>query len=275
MSSISERDEWILSRTASELEILRDEDDLIHLDEAIAFCNYLNGEITAMAAAQNITVMLRPEMEQCEYKPDDTERIMFFIISYLWQFDDDDDYDKILDLLVALQNLPSVPGIPWWRLPLFREVWDEFYHLNWSLCKEISFFKKVGTLEAKMYLRGLYPVDSNWAYRAINVICLQDAELEFVLHEIHPWLDLAGPTLVKNMEPAQVKCFDRAVKGRREKTYSIEATLYEHWEHWKKEFLQVSCDEEFFPRESRQMAWKCYEIMKGLVVAQPDPPTDT
>ncbi|KAF0643240.1 hypothetical protein FPSE5266_09580 [Fusarium pseudograminearum] len=273
MSSISERDEWILSQTASELEHLRDKDDLIHLDEAIAFCNYLNGETTAMAAAQNITVMLRPAMEQCEYKPDGPGRILSFIISYLWRFDED--CDKILDLLVAIQNLPSVPGIRWSRLPPFRALWDYSYTFNRRDNLDFPFFKKVGTLEAKMYLSGLNPVDDNWAYRAINVMCLETQELELVIHEIHPWLDVAGPTLVKNMEPAQLKCFERAVRGRREKTYDIEATMYEHWEHWKKRFFQISCDEEFLSPESRMMAGKCHEIMKGLVVAQPDPPTET
>ncbi|CAF3447693.1 unnamed protein product [Fusarium graminearum] len=271
--SISERDEWILSQTATELEELRDEDDLIHLDEAITFCNYLDGEITATAAAQNITVMLRPAMQHCEYKPHGAQRIMSFIIYYLWRFYDD--WEKILDLLVALQNLPSVPGVPWSRLPRFRELWDQFYFENRRISHAISLFKKVGTLEANMYLRGLYPVDDDWAYRAINLVGLEGSDLELVIHEIHPWLDLAGPTLVKNMEPAQVKCFDRAVRGRREKTYSIEATMYEHWEHWKKRFLQISCDEGFLSPESRLVAGKCYEIMKGLVVAQPDPPTDT
>jgi hypothetical protein len=51
--------------------------------------------------------------------------------------------------------------------------------------------------------------------------------------------------------------------------------MYEHWEHWKKRFLQVSHDEEYLSAGSREMSKKCYEIMKGLVVSPPKPPTDS
>jgi hypothetical protein len=273
MSSTYTRDEWIIDIIAPELEQLEDSSTHLHLDEAIAFSNYLNGELTAESAAQAMTVMLRPAgLEPSEYKTGAVFRIMGHIATALMLFDDDS--DRILDLLVAIQNLPPLPDILWWKLPGFDRLWQHCYISYRDMYNDAPFFKKAGTLEANMYLKDLYPVDDDWAYRAISLICLEGEDLELIIYEIHAWLDVAGSRLAENLQPTQVKSFERAVRGRREKTYYIEATMYEHWAHWKKRFLQVSYDEDFLSPEFRLMARKCHEIMKGLVVEQPDPPSE-
>jgi len=129
-----------------------------------------------------------------------------------------------------------------------------------------------------MYLLDLYPINERWVHRVLNLICLEKAvflrrfDLEEVIYEIHAWLDVAGKKIAEKLQSGQVKSFERCVRGRGDKTYEIQVTMYEHWEHWKKRFLQVSYDEGYLSAGSREMSRKCYEIMKGLVVGPPDPP---
>ncbi|GKU06036.1 atg16-protein [Fusarium langsethiae] len=273
VSSMSTRDEWIISQAAPTLEELEDTSSKCHLDDALTLCNYLNGGINAESAARLITAMVRRKVLD---KPQDVPMALFQIMRLLAEtlIQFDQDREMILDLLVAIQNLPSDGRVLWWRLPAFAELWQGCYVSHGDKDYKAPFFKKAGTLEAHMYMRGLHPVDDHWAYLAINLICLEGEGLELVIYEIHAWLDVAGSKLAENLQPAQVKGFERAVRGRREKIYDIQATMYEHWEHWKKRFLQVSYDEDFLSPEFRLMAGKCHEIMKSLVVNQPDPPSE-
>jgi hypothetical protein len=259
--AMSTRDEWIISRAASTLGELNGLTDKCHLDEAIVLCNYLNGEMNSESAARAITALISPKFKSLALV-----RLMRLLADTLLHYEQD--CDMILDLLVAIQNLPPTPVIHWWKLPSFARYWQRSYERLID-GRTITIYKKLGTLEAKMYLRGIYSVDDEWAYRAINLICLEQPDLEVVIYEIYAWLDIAGPKLAENLQSAQIKSYTRAMRGRRDKTYMIEVTMYEHWEHWKKRFLQVSHDEELLSPEARQMAGKCHEIMKSHVISQP------
>ncbi|KAH7185995.1 uncharacterized protein B0J16DRAFT_145623 [Fusarium flagelliforme] len=256
---MSKRDEWIMSKTAPTIDGLKS-DLRCHLDEAIVLITYLNGEITPETSAQEIT---KPSTNESS-----TRRLMNLFVNALNNLDEDT--DMILGLLVAIQNLPSTNQHYWWVLPGFGRIWQLRYR-TYSINnpKNLSFFTRMGTLEAKMYLLDLHPIDDWWVHRVLNLICLQRPDLEEVIYEIHAWLDVAGTKIAERIQPGQIKSFERCVRGRRDKTYEIQVTLYEHWEHWKKRFLQVSYDEEYLSAESREMSRKCYEIMKGLVVSPP------
>ncbi|KAJ4009619.1 hypothetical protein NW752_009207 [Fusarium irregulare] len=261
---MSPRDEWIMSRVAP---TTRDLGPILscHLDEAIVLSAYLNGEITPEAAAQEIT---KPSVVHSR-----CYQLMNLFVYALRKLDQDT--DMILGLLLAIQNLPSTESLYWWKLPGFGKLWQVHYNVSSNRnSKDPAFFKTTGILEAKMYLLDLYPVDESWVHRVLNLICLEKPNLEEVIYEIHAWLDIAGTKISERMQPAQIKSFERCVRGRRDKTYEIQVTLYEHWEHWKKRFLQVSYDEEYLSAGSREMSRNCYEIMKGLVVSPPNPPED-
>lgn len=271
--TLSARDEWIISRAAPTLEDLKHTSQKCHLDEAITLCNYLNGEVDAEYAARAFTTIVELQNNRI---PDPTvrpilqglRRIMRLLTETLMYFDQD--CELIMDLLVAIQSVPPTPKLHWWRLPSFSKLWQDCYIIfrNRDPCS-IDFYKKAGSLEAKMYLYDLYPVDSDWAYRAINLICLEQPDLECTIHEILPWLDIAGSKLAENLQPCQNKAFERAMRGRRDKTYMIEVTMYEHWEHWKKRFVQIRHDDEFLSSEARAISGKCYEIMRKYTIEPP------
>ncbi|KAL6918224.1 hypothetical protein FSHL1_009652 [Fusarium sambucinum] len=285
MRPILTRDEWITRRAAPYLEDLDNQHKTCHLDDAITLCHYLNGEMNAKSAARLITTMVREEAIRREVtmEPFDTifgtpiaiRRIMLLLADSLWRFVQE--REMILDLIIAIQDLPPDGTIHWHELPRFNRIWLTCYNEQLSMTdgKDVAFFKKAGNLEATMYLRGI-PVseDDEYPYGVINLVSLEWKTFEFEIHMVHEWLKVAGLKLAKNLQPAHVKALTRAVRGRRGKTYMIQITMYEHWEHWKKRFLQVSHDENFLSTESRQVAKHCHEIMKGLVVKQPDPPTE-
>ncbi|CEI60363.1 hypothetical protein FVEN_g6514 [Fusarium venenatum] len=275
MPSISTRDEWIFSQASSSLEDLDNIFVSCHLDDAITLCHYLNGEMNAKSAARLITTIARREViDDPDARTMTVFRIMRLLAASLIHFDQE--HEMILGLLLAIQDLPCDGRIHWWKLPTFTSRWSNCYseHRDMGNQKNVAFFKNAGYLEATMYLRGISGIEEEWAYGVINLVCLEMEEFEFEIHQVCEWLKVAGSKLVETLQPAKLKVFDRAVRGRSNKTYMIEVTMYEHWEHWKKRFLQVSHDEDFLSTESRQVAKECHEIMKGLVVEQPDPPTE-
>ncbi|RFN49474.1 hypothetical protein FIE12Z_6263 [Fusarium flagelliforme] len=226
---MTERDEWIMSQTAPTLDGLKSNKQC-HLDEAIVFIAYLKGEINPETAAQEIT---RPSTNSSY-----SARLMNFFVNALNKLDEDT--DRILALLVAIQNLPSTTHHYWYKLPGFGRIWQLRYR-TYSINnpKDLAFFTRMGTLEAKMYLLDLHPIDHWWVYRVMNLICLERPDLEEVIYEVHAWLEVAGTKIAERIQPGQIKSFERCVRGRRDKTYEIQVTMYEHWEHWKKRFLQI------------------------------------
>ncbi|KAG8671012.1 hypothetical protein FPOAC2_04320 [Fusarium poae] len=272
---MSSRDEWIISQAAPSLQDLSNMSVKCHLDDAITICRYLNREMNAESAARLITTMARREATgDPDARPVVVVRIMRLIAECLIHFDQE--REMILDLLIAIQDLPSDGRYHWWKLPSFEAQWTRcfFEKLENVDATDVAFFKTTGYLEATMYLRGIFSITEDWGCRALNTVCMEQKEFEGLVHESYQWLKIAGPKLIENLQSAQVKSFNRAVRGRSDKIYMMEVTMYEHWEHWKKRFLQVSHDEDFLSPEARQVAKECHEIMKGLVMKQPAIPSE-
>ncbi|KAH7265505.1 uncharacterized protein BKA55DRAFT_252487 [Fusarium redolens] len=285
---ISFRDGWIFSRVAPNLDRRFDRRGSYHLDEIVALCNYLNKTMSAESAARAITA-------DCldRYSEGDTAGALMrrnnlwrLLASTLLRFEDD--CDMIVDLLVAIQSLPTMDSRPWWvtdprpseslcELPEFHRCWQFCYERNRCKCHDKfhdhrdtdddfphdrKYYKRAGTAEAKMYLRGIPGITEFWAYKTINLVCLWNHDLEFFIYEIHAWLQTAGPKLAEALDSNQIKCFERGVRGRPDKKYDISVTMFEHWHHWKKSFLEVSFDEDFLSRDARELARECHDIMK-------------
>ncbi|KAF4336877.1 NirA-like nitrate assimilation regulatory protein [Fusarium beomiforme] len=252
---MSFRDQWILSKAAPEL---RQRNVACHLDEALALCNYLNGSMSAESAARAITAdhLLRYDEVTIPF------RLWQLLSDTLLRFEED--CDMILDLLKAIQKLPTKNETPWWvtdplrrswpreplsELPEFANQWQVCYEKHryeyrghWVTDETIKnsrvYFRRAGMVEAKMYLRGIPGITEFWAYRTINLICLRNKDLEVVIFEIYGWLHTAGSKLAETLDPNQIKCFERAMRDRPEKKYEISVTMFEHWQHWKKSFLE-------------------------------------
>lgn len=254
------------------------------LDESLALCNYLNKTMSAESAARAITAGLSHQL------PGDVRRRNeLWVLLALTLLHFDDDCDMIVDLLVAIQSLPSRNSRPWWvtdsqpsdslcELPSFHNMWQSCYESLRCDCHERNgegfsadkkYYRRAGIVEAKMYLRGIPGITDFWAYNTINLVCVQNEDLEFVIHEIHGWLQTAGPKLAETLDSNQIKSFERGVRGRRDKRYEISATMFEHWQHWKKAFLEVSFDENFLSSEGRGLARECHDIMKAQNIKLP------
>ncbi|KAF5570484.1 hypothetical protein FPHYL_1160 [Fusarium phyllophilum] len=264
------------------------------LDEILALFNYLNKTMSVESAARAITARDPNAYSDWETFVEDIDQDSSNRFNKLWgllatlllRFEDDG--DMVIDLLVAIQTLPSVNSTPWWvdaedsrslcELPYFDDIWQDCYESLRCQCREgqdggfgtdKKYYKRAGTAEAKMYLRGIPGITEFWAYRTINLICLQKDDLEFVIHEIHGWLQTAGPKLAETLDSNQIKSFERAVRGRPDKRYEISATMFEHWQHWKKSFLEVSFDEHLLSVEGRGLARECHDIMKAQNIKLP------
>ncbi|KAF5242194.1 hypothetical protein FANTH_8826 [Fusarium anthophilum] len=309
---VSIRDRWILSRVTPN-PILKDEArDLIqaqnfpygcqlyfkrtrHLDQGLVLCNYLNKTISAESAARAITAdfSIRCPEEDGRLRVRLRNEVWELLASTLLRFEDD--CDMIVDLLAAIQSLPSMDSTPWWvaypqpsdslcELPGFHIVFQSCYQALRCECggcddqhflTDKKYYRRAGIAEAKMYVRGIPGITEFWAYKTINLICRLDKHreldehLEFFIHEIHGWLQTAGPKLAETLDSNQVKSFVRAVRGRRDKSYESSVTMFEHWQHWKKSFLEVSFDEDFLSSEGRELARECHDIMKAQNIKLP------
>ncbi|KAM0542623.1 hypothetical protein ACHAPJ_012702 [Fusarium lateritium] len=264
---MSFRDQWILSKAAPTIQELKTGQGC-HLDEAITLCNYLNKNVEADPAARAITASFTAEIPS---------RLWKLLADTLFHFEED--CEMILNLLVRIQELPT-STIRWWGLPGFAYQWQRYYELhreeyqgNWCLQEATpyrrQYCRKAGTLEGKMYLRGIPGISELDAYRTINLICLREQDLEVVIYEIHAWLQVAGSRLAEMLKPTENMAFERAVRGRSDKTYIMNVTMFEHWQHWKKTFLEISYDEEFLSPATRELSRQCHEIMKAQHIKLP------
>jgi hypothetical protein len=258
------------------------------LDESLALLNYLNKTMSVESAARAVTAGC-PDIYPEGSSPDGARRICevwALLAAVLLRFEDD--CDMVVDLLVAIQTLPSISSSPWWvdaenrrslcQLPYFDNVWQNCYESLRCNCHggkdggfgyDEKYYRRAGTVEAKMYLRGIPGITEFWAYKTINLVCAQSEDLQFVIHEIHGWLQTAGPNLAQTLDSSQIKSFERAVRGRRDKRYEISATMFEHWQHWKKSFLEVSFDEHHLSSGGRELARECHDIMKAQNIRLP------
>ncbi|KAJ4254513.1 hypothetical protein NW762_010112 [Fusarium torreyae] len=270
------RREWILSEVAPTIQDLEQVNGY-HLDEAICLINYLEGKLSAHSAAEQITAAVLHEADP----PGELYRIWALLGNACQVLGND--FEKLLDLLGAIQRLDQTDEIDWTQLPGFRYCWNELFgnlpEMDWNIDEQRDFegnednlrslFKTVGTVEAGLFVREIGGFTKFWGYNILNLICSARFGLEVFITQIHAWLEIAGPKLAATIQPHQVKSYTRAVKGRPDKTYEIQATMAEHWEHWKKTFLQVSHDEGFLSAEARQLAAECYDMVKKQAIKMP------
>ncbi|KAF5565003.1 hypothetical protein FNAPI_1888 [Fusarium napiforme] len=264
------------------------------LDESLALFNYLNKTMSVESAARAVTAgcpdIYPEDLDNPEGSSLEGARricgVWGLLAAVLLRFEDD--CDMVVDLLVAIQALPSINSSPWWvdaenrrslcQLPYFDNVWQNCYESLRCDCHsgkdggftyDEKYYRRAGTVEAKMYLRGIPGITEFWAYKTINLVCAQSGDLQFVIHEIYGWLQTAGPKLAQTLDSSQIKCFERVVRGRRDKRYEISATMFEHWQHWKKSFLEVSFDEDLLSSGGRELARECHDIMKAQNIKLP------
>ncbi|KAM0542211.1 hypothetical protein ACHAPJ_012903 [Fusarium lateritium] len=270
------RREWILSEVAPTIQDL-EQGNGYHLDEAICLINYLEGTLSAHSAAEQITAAVLHEADPAG----ELNRVWVLLGNACQVLDND--FEKLLDLLEAIQRLDQTDQINWTQLPGFRNVWNELFgflpEMNWNIDEQREFegnednlrslFKTVGTVEAGLFVRDIGGFTELWGYNILNLICSARFGLEVSISQIHAWLEIAGSKLAATFQPDHVKSYTRAVRGRPDKTYEIQVTMAEHWEHWKKTFLQVSHDEDFLSHEARQLAAECYGIMKKQAIKMP------
>ncbi|RKL46416.1 hypothetical protein BFJ70_g2907 [Fusarium oxysporum] len=303
---VSFRDGWILSRVNPNLDrgggarhfrqihrytysCQRHFRSTHHLDESLALCNYLNKTMNAESAARAITAgCLDRYPEGVAYGGSRRRNELWELLaSTLLRFEDD--CDMIVDLLVAIQTLPSMNSNPWWvtdpqpsdslcELPSFHNVWQSCYESLRCQCHEgedesfsvdKNYYRRAGKAEARMYLRGIPGITEFMGYKTINLICVQNEDLEFVIHEIHGWLQTAGSKLAETLDSNKIKFFEREVRGRPGKYYDVSVTMFEHWQHWKKSFLEISFDEHLLSSEGRGLARECHDIMKAQNIKLP------
>ncbi|QKD56437.2 uncharacterized protein FOBCDRAFT_203509 [Fusarium oxysporum Fo47] len=194
-----------------------------------ALCNYLNKTMNAESAARAITAgCLDRYPEGVAYGGSRRRNELWELLaSTLLRFEDD--CDMIVDLLVAIQTLPSMNSNPWWvtdpqpsdslcELPSFHNVWQSCYESLRCQCHEgedesfsvdKNYYRRAGKAEARMYLRGIPGITEFMGYKTINLICVQNEDLEFVIHEIHGWLQTAGSKLAETLDSNKIKFFER------------------------------------------------------------------
>ncbi|KAF5019808.1 hypothetical protein F66182_8177 [Fusarium sp. NRRL 66182] len=265
---MSIRTKWIMNQVAPTIQELGDGDGC-HIDEAISLINYLDQNLDLETAAGEITAAVLQE----DAPREEIYRLWALLAEALVHLEDD--RGRLLALLAEIQNLPPSDALRWYQLPGFGNMWSDLYtrvpsSTAWGPITLLRQRRKaIATAEAEMYVQDVGGISELWGYETLNLVCSAGHDLEYRIFEMYRWLEIAGSKLARNLQPGQVKSFTRTVKGRPDKGYCIEATLAEHWEHWKKNFLQLSQDEQSLSVEAKELARQCYGMMKGLAVTMP------
>ncbi|GFP52212.1 hypothetical protein TASIC1_0001036400 [Trichoderma asperellum] len=264
------RTEWLKAHAAPIGATVQGEDyDRDDVDYLIA---YLEGNITAEEAALSIAEDLVNEIKP----PTELYRFMGLLCEALVEMKND--REKLLELLEAIKRI--APGeINWSALPGLLPMWSDLYRLHtrgpngWEIIGEpLPDIKKVelhrryaeiGTVEATLYVRGLGGVTENWGYELLNLACLRRPGLDVVIGEIHAWLTVAGARLLKDLDPDEVRNWPRPVVGGQPgQRLSVEATMAQHWEAWRRSLLQVSEEKDFLTDEAKRLARECHMMMQ-------------
>ncbi|KAF3075810.1 hypothetical protein CFAM422_002161 [Trichoderma lentiforme] len=246
-----------------------DEDVFIYLGD------YLDGNLTSNETA----VLIAAPVLDDPNPPTKLYRLMGLLCEALVELSDE--REKLLDLLESIQELP--PGaINWAVLPGLRNMWSDLYRphmrgLNgWEIigepipedkqAKVRQHYTSIGTVEAKLYVRGLGGVTENWGYELLNLACLRRPGLEVVVGEIHAWLTVAGTKLLKDLNPEEVRNWSRPVLGGQPgQQHAVQGTMAQHWETWRRTLLQVSEEQDLLSAEARKLARECHLLMQGHI----------
>ncbi|EHK41231.1 hypothetical protein TRIATDRAFT_169177, partial [Trichoderma atroviride IMI 206040] len=234
-------------------------------DDVDCLIDYLEGNITAEEAALSITQVLLDEVNP----PTQLYRFMGLLCEAL--VESKHDREKLLELLAAIKRIPP-EEINWPALPGLLPLWSDLYRLHtrgpngWELRRR---YEEIGTVEATLYVRGLGGVTENWVYELLNLASLRRPGLDVVIGEIHSWLTVAGTKLVKDLDPDEVRNWPRPVLGGQPgQRLSVEATMAQHWEAWRRSLLQISEERDFLTDEARRLARECHAMMQRPIQAQ-------
>ncbi|KAF4435887.1 hypothetical protein F53441_13395 [Fusarium austroafricanum] len=269
---MSFRDSWILSKAVADTYWIQGH-SYCSLDEAMTLANYLNKEMKVETAARSIAAKFLTPMTIVG-TPTSVWKLLADTLMHFF----DESCEMILELLLQMQKL-SERMLPWSELPGFAYEWQRYYeHCRFTRQDDMTeeewvqyrkqFYRNAGTFEARMLVLGIPGIDEHWAYRTINLISSREQDIDYIIYEIHAWLQVAGAKLAELLDPNQVKSFERRVRGRLVRHYELQVTMFEHWQHWKKEFLQSSYEEELSP-DARELARDCHEMMKAQHIRLP------
>ncbi|KAH6957159.1 hypothetical protein DER45DRAFT_595833 [Fusarium avenaceum] len=260
------RNEFILDSAASTTQTLGSR---CYLDEAISLMHFLNGDIPVEAAVRVITAYAPSDPVQAN------EDLAAGVLSQLWKLVVNslvyliDDRDKIIDLLICIQTLPSAERICWWKLPNLAIEWaamrdicaSALYHNRRSGIGKTAHLVLVHihTAGAKMLIRGVHGMTGRIGFEMINMICYDADDLNDTMPFMHAWYEY----------------FERCAERRR---YEVPVYVWEHWHHWKWTFLRLGrkgealpeegSSEESLSKETRNMAMEYYHIMEALLTLE-------
>lgn len=263
------RTDWIRSQVAVDEEALLAGDGCHH-EEAKALDDYLSGLLDAQQAANKITVPVLAE----EDPPSELYRLWGLLCDALVELADGQ--EKILDLLAAIQTLPSTNSIDWSQLMNFGHMWSDCHRLHiqghapwenesWSAARKAELshqFEAIGTAEARMYLRNIGGIPADWGYDVLNLVCLRRPGLDVLIFEMYAWLQCAGTQLRKDLDPQEERSYSKPVPGsNRGPLQRISGTMAEHWNTWRREISKLSGSQSALSLESRDVAAECLALM--------------
>ncbi|KEQ59490.1 uncharacterized protein M437DRAFT_56979 [Aureobasidium melanogenum CBS 110374] len=263
------RTDWTTSQVAVDREALLAGDGCHH-EEAKALDDYLSGLLDVQQAANKITSPVLAE----EDPPSELYRLWGLLSDALVELSDDQ--EKILDLLAAMQSLPSTNSIDWSQLMNFGHMWSDCHRLHiqghspwekesWTAARRAELchqFEAIGTAEAKIYLRSIGGIPADWGYDVLNLVCLRRPGLEVLIFEVHAWLQCAGTQLKTDLPSEEIRSYSRPVPGsRRGLLQRTTCTMTEHWDTWRREMSELSSSQSILSVESRDVAAKCSALM--------------
>lgn len=255
---------WFESKAAPTAEAVAAGDGC-HPDEAQALADYLNGAVSIHEAAKRITSPILAEADP----PQETYRLWGLLCEALVELNDEERH-KTLDLLSAIQSLPSSSALAWSRLTGFASMWDTLYRLHlhgpdgWEGELETlsddrksrlrRFFSSVGTAEAEMFVRGFSTVvEADWGFKVLNLACSERRGVEIFLNEIYAWLKVAGFKLQGDLKPEH--------QGESDEWKTGNTTTTKHWLRWEKALSDLSKQDGKLSEEGRMLAAQCYDCM--------------
>jgi len=266
---MSSQTHWINSQVAVDDQALAAGDGC-HRREAKALNDYLSDDLAAQKAAERIVSSVLGEADPAS----ELYRLWGLLSDALVELTDN--RQKILELLAAMQSLPSDACIDWSQLADFGAVWSDLNRLHlhgpdswekqsWTddrraqLCHHLE---TVGRIEAEMFLRGSGGVTADWGYEVINLVCSRRAGLDVLMFEVHAWLDGACKQLQQSLSLEETRSYTRPVLGARNGAQqAVICTMGEHWQTWKEALLELGGDRSPLSAESRNLAAVCYTLM--------------
>ena len=122
-------------------------------------------------------------------------------------------------------------------------------------------YEAVGRAEAEMLVRGPDEANEDRGFEVLNLICSDGPELEVLIGQIFPWLDVAGSKLKDKVESeTAARGYVRSLDGDYSKRQTVEEALAEHWAAWKDRLLRIGQGETGLSSVARGLAAEVYKI---------------